>query len=100
VTIVARPRHRDDRPAATLGPVLRIAVVVLLRPHLWLTGLRAGWHLAPRRWWARSPFLPVPDPNYWHFRMVTMFGGDGDGSLSTEQIVDYLHWSASLDARR
>jgi hypothetical protein len=32
--------------------------------------------------------------------MVTMFGGDGDGSLSTEQIVDYLHWSASLDARR
>jgi hypothetical protein len=32
--------------------------------------------------------------------MVTMFGGDGDGSLTTGQIVDYMKWSASLDGKR
>jgi hypothetical protein len=97
---VATPTPSDERPAAAIAPVLRIAAVVLLRPRLWLAGIRAGMHLAPRRWWARPPFLPLPDRDYWHFRMVTMFGGDGEGSLTTEQIVDYLHWSASLDARR
>ena len=97
---MATPRPRDARQGSVLGPVLRIAAVVLVRPHLWIAGLRAGFHLAPRRWWARPPFLPVPDRNYWHFRMVTMFGGDGDGSLTTGQIVDYMKWSASLDGKR
>jgi len=100
VTTVATPKLHGDRPNAALRPVLRIAGVVLVRPHLWRSGLRAGLHLTPRRWWTRSPFLPIPDRDYWHFRMVTMFGGDGTGSLTTEQIVDYLRWSASLDARR
>ena len=33
--------------------------------------------LAPDGWWRRPPHLPLPDPAYLRFRMVTAHGGDG-----------------------
>ena len=39
---------------------------------------RFGPPLPRGRWWHRAPFLPVPGEAYWHFRLVTAFGGSGD----------------------
>ncbi len=33
---------------------------------------RAGWRLRRARWARHVPFLPLPDPAYWHFRIVTV----------------------------
>jgi hypothetical protein len=32
--------------------------------------------------------------------MVTMFGGDGDGVLTDQQVGDVLAWSSSMRGRR
>jgi hypothetical protein len=62
------------------------------RPGLWPEALAAAKRLAPRGWWRRFPFLPVPDPEYWRFRMHTAFGDDWAGRPSTEDVVAYLQW--------
>ena len=49
--------------------------------------------LARRGWWHRAPFLPVPGDAYWHFRLVTAYGGDGsEGDLTKEDVVAFLRW--------
>ena len=66
---------------------------VLPRPYLWWAGLSALGRLARRGWWRRPPFLPVPGEEYWHFRLVTAFGGSGDGAaLTADDVVAYLEW--------
>jgi len=60
---------------------LRAVVRMVLRhPGLWVGALGAMVRLAPSGWWRRAPFLPLPDPAYWRFRLVTAYGGDGDES--------------------
>ncbi|HEX3793284.1 MAG TPA: hypothetical protein VHV57_02165 [Acidimicrobiales bacterium] len=72
-------------------PVVLGAVVP--RPWLWWSALSAVLRLSRRGWWHRTPFLPVPGEAYWHFRMVTAFGGSGEGgALSGEDVVAYLQW--------
>jgi hypothetical protein len=73
-----------------IGVVLR---ALLPHPSLWGTGLAALFRLARRGWWRRAPFLPVPGEAYWHFRLVTAFGGEGDGAtLTSADVVTYLRW--------
>lgn len=76
-----------DRPS--LGPVVR---AVLAHPVLWPTALRQAWRLAPTGWWRRRPFLPLPDPGYLRFRMVTAYGGTGDAPADAGDVVTYLRW--------
>lgn len=59
-----------------------------------------GLALVPERWWASPPHLPLPDRRYWHFRMVTVFGGDGSGNLDDHQVVDYLRWTSQMRSTR
>ncbi len=35
---------------------------------------RAGWRLRRNQWWRHFPFLPLPGPDYWSFRLVTAEG--------------------------
>ena len=90
---------------ATLGPsdgpgprpigvrtFLPAALAVLRRPHLWSTAVRAGFDLSRPGWWRRSPFLPLPDPGWLRFRLVTAYGGDGSGPVRGADIVDWLEW--------
>lgn len=63
------------------------------RPDLWATAVAQAIRLAPRRWWARFPFLPLPAPGYLHLRLVTALGGDGDPADATaHDVVSYLEW--------
>ena len=65
---------------------------VALRPHLWVTAGQAAIELAPRGWWKRAPFLPLPDPDWAHFRVVTAYGGDGSMTMRPEDLVSWLEW--------
>jgi len=78
----------QDRPAVSTAMV----TAVLAHPSLWATALRQLRVLAPTGWWRRRPFLPLPDPAYLRFRMVTAYGGDGDRSPDPEDLVTYLRW--------
>jgi len=66
-------------------------VAVLMRPGLWLTALRQAWRLVPRRWWARPPFLPLPDREYLRFRLETQYG-DPEHRPEPDDLVTYLEW--------
>ncbi|MCS5673702.1 MAG: hypothetical protein VX983_01995 [Actinomycetota bacterium] len=68
--------------------------VVARRPKLWLVGVSACCRMARSRWWRRPPFLPLPADEFLHFRMVTMYGGDGsvERDRHVTDIVAWLEW--------
>jgi hypothetical protein len=72
------------------GRILFLAV--LLRPWLWPVALGEMFRLAPSRWWAKWPPLPVPAEPLWRFRMETAYGGAGDSAPSVEDIQSFLAW--------
>lgn len=70
-------------------------MAVLARPWLWWTAVRQVARLAPRGWWRRMPFLPVPPPEYLEFRLVTQYGGDerwARDQVCSRDVLDYLRW--------
>jgi hypothetical protein len=81
-------------PLSWLGPLAR---AVALRPGLWSTALRQLWALAPNGWWRRRPWLPVPDPAYLRFRLVTQYG-DAAHPPEPQDVVTYLHWCRAYRA--
>ncbi len=73
----------------------RLIVAVLVRPHLWGTALRQVHRLAPRGWWRRPPFLPLPDPGYRAFRQVTQYGDESHLPV-VEDVLVWLEWCRAL----
>ena len=69
---------------------LRSVAAVALRPDLWLTALRQASRMAPRGWWRRVPFLPLPDRAYLRFRLETQYGEAG--APQPRDLVTYLEW--------
>ena len=81
----SRARWRRD--------ALVVARAILPRPGLWWTSLGAVRRMARSGWWHRTPFLPLPGEAYWHFRLVTAYGGEGDGgALTPDDVVAFLRW--------
>jgi len=68
--------------------------MVVTRPLLWATALRQARRLARPRWWARAPFLPVPDRDYLAFRFTTQYG---DASPDARDLVAYLEWCRDME---
>jgi hypothetical protein len=64
---------------------------VIRRPDLWWTALVQLRRLAPDGWWRRAPFLPLPDPEYLRFRLVTMYG-DAEHPPDVEALRTYFEW--------
>lgn len=83
-----------------MGP--KVVLAILRHPSLWPAALVQARRLAPRRWWARWPFLPVPDRAYLRFRMETQYGGAGDHRAEPADVLEWLAWTRSFDraARR
>ena len=73
------------------------AAAVAARPRLWPTAAAQVRRLAPRRWWARRPFLPVPDRAWLRFRMETQYG-DPAHRPEPDDVVAWLEW-ARLQSR-
>lgn len=70
---------------------LRVFIAVLVRPYLWPTAVKFLFEFAPRRWWARSPFLPIPDRQVLEWRVTTAYGRP-DMTLAPDDVVSYLRW--------
>lgn len=68
------------------------ATAVAVRPRLWPTAIGQMFRMAPRGWWRRRPFLPVPDPAYLRFRLQTQYGGDQPHTPVAHDLVAYLEW--------
>jgi len=66
---------------------------VLRRPDLWWTARRQLRSLIRPRWWARSPFLPLPDRRYVRFRLETAYGSAG--APCAADVIRYLEWCRS-----
>ena len=79
------------RSDAFVGDVVR---AVLRRPSLWLTALLQAGDFAPRGWWHRKPFLPLPDAKYLEFRLETQYGTTG--TPEAHHVVEYLEWCRSM----
>lgn len=86
----------SDAPGtrAWLGPVV---LAVARCPWLWATAVRQIIALAPNGWWRRRPWLPLPDPDYLQFRMVTQYG-DPNHPPEAADVVSYLRWCRGLRA--
>lgn len=72
---------------------------LLRHPAKAVTLARAGWRLRRQGWLRHSPFLPLPDSDYWHFRMVTVNGNSG-ASLSPASMVDAATWALAQPVGR
>lgn len=72
-------------------------VAVLVRPDLWPIAVRQVFALARPGWSRRWPPLPVPDPAYLRFRLVTAYG-DPEHDPEARDLVDYLKWCRRMRA--
>jgi hypothetical protein len=73
------------------GLVARLSVSALLRPRLALDLVATAWAFRRRRWWARPPFLPLPDREYLRWRMYTAYA-DEDAVPPAEDVVRFATW--------
>jgi hypothetical protein len=62
-----------------------------LSPRLALDLLKTAWAFRRRRWWASSPYLPVPDRTYLRWRMYTAYGNE-DAVPPVEDVVRFARW--------
>jgi hypothetical protein len=61
------------------------------RPRLALDLLRTAWAFRRRRWWARPPFLPLPDREYLRWRMYTAYA-DENAVPPADDVVRFARW--------
>jgi len=76
---------------STMRGWLPIVGALARRPRLWPTAWRQAGRLAPDGWARRAPFLPLPDPAYVRFRMVTQYG-DPSARPAPDDVLAYLGW--------
>lgn len=74
-----------------MGQVSSATRELVRHPGLWPEAIRSLFALAPRKWWTRAPFLPIPDRDYLSWRIVTAYG-NADSDLQGEDLVAYLRW--------
>jgi len=95
-------RHiADDQGRSNDGAAATRSGIAAVRRHpsLWWPALCAAARFAPRGWWRRAPFLPVPDDRYWRFRMETAYG-DESAQVDADDMGEVLRWSHRARARR
>lgn len=69
------------------------------RPDLWTEGVRAFFSMAPRNWWRKAPFLPIPDGAYLRWRKETAYGTSMH-PIEGADIVQYLEWRQRMRRER
>ena len=63
----------------------------LVNPRLAVDLLRTAWAFRRRRWWARPPFLPLPDRAYLRWRMYTAYA-DEAAVPPADDVVRFARW--------
>ena len=74
-------------------PVLSgtLALRGLLNPRVGIDLMRTAWAFRRRRWWARFPWLPLPDQAYLRWRMYTAYG-DEAAVPPVEDVIRFARW--------
>jgi len=54
--------------------------------------VRVGWRFRARGWYARFPFLPLPEKQYLRWRMYTAYG-DASVVPTADDVVRYARWA-------
>ena len=93
------PPRRRRSSRARGGDARRIRARRPAAPRTWCAAMGALRRFAPRGWWRRPPFLPVPDERYWEFRMETAYGDQG-ASPDGDDVSTAIVWSRRARARR
>lgn len=88
-----------SRGVAPLRSVPGLASYLWGHPQWVPSVIRAAWRLRQADWWRRRPWLPVPDPAYWEFRVHTAVGRDGQ-ALTPQEVVAVARWSNHQRASR
>lgn len=65
----------------------------LASPSLGVALARVAWRFRARDWYARPPFLPLPDRAYLEWRMHTAYG-DHHAVPTADEIERYARWVA------
>ena len=63
----------------------------LVNPRLALDLSKAAWAFRRRSWWARAPFLPLPDAEYLRWRMYTAYA-DEAAVPPVEDVIRFARW--------
>src|SRR5215207_5072113 len=71
--------------------IASLAARALVNPRLALDLLRTAWAFRRRRWWARAPFLPLPDRTYLRWRMHTAYA-DENAVPPADDVVRFARW--------
>ncbi len=71
--------------------VLHLAARAAISPRLALDLLKTAWAFRRRRWWARPPFLPLPDRPYLRWRMYTAYADEG-AVPPAEDVIRFARW--------
>jgi hypothetical protein len=79
--------------------MLRTLAEVIRRPALWAVAARQARRLVPPGWWRRSPYLPLPSPEYLRFRVLTQYG-DAQHEVEPRDVLNYLRWCAVWERSR
>jgi hypothetical protein len=87
------PEHPEAaRYRGSWSGLLAVATLrALVSPRLALDLLKAGWAFRRRDWWARAPFLPVPDREYLRWRMYTAYGAE-DTVPPLRDLLRFVRW--------
>ncbi|MDA8262673.1 MAG: hypothetical protein M0Z47_07565 [Actinomycetota bacterium] len=83
--------HKGRRMARMTAWALVAGANVVVRPSMWGIAVAQLFAFARRDWYARPPYLPVPDMRYLRFRMETLYG-TGDAMPPTRDLLEYLRW--------
>ena len=95
VAVDHRHHGTSADPASFLSFGGRVAVALCRRPWLVPTALRQLFVVAPDRWWARPPYLPIPDADYLEFRQVTATGRV-DAAPDVDDTILWLAWCREM----
>lgn len=78
-----------------LGLLAALAVRSVRSPSLVPALLSTAWRFRTRRWYAKPPFLPLPDRSYLRWRLYTAYG-NAHAIPPAEDVERYVRWSASV----
>jgi hypothetical protein len=82
-------------PMSAPGSWMSLTATLFLRgvvnPRLALDLSKAAWAFRRRSWWARAPFLPLPDAEYLRWRMYTAYA-DEAAVPPVEDVIRFARW--------
>jgi hypothetical protein len=71
--------------------MLALTARAAVNPRLAVDLVRAGWAFRRRGWYARFPFLPLPDATYLRWRMYTAYA-DEQAVPPVEDVIAFARW--------